>query len=275
MLSYCQYLPRWLNGSSRDERFGDDVHRLVEARVGLLHRDAEARELVPAIALADAEIEPSAGQQVKRRGLLGQQDRVVPRQDQHGGAEAQRRGARAEPGQQVEAGRDLAEAGEMVLDDKGAVKAERLGLDIVLDPLAEALAAVGHFRAGAGPPRLRAAEKSETHLRSLLCEAPLAAAARLRNARRYPKCCVIIAAIARRHRRAAESLKFPIRREFSERGRRNLADFLGWPRFPRAEQGIFRAPSSERRGSIRAFRYRCSPRCSREPGSYAGSMWRF
>src|SRR5439155_3524911 len=51
----------------------------------------------------------------------------------------------------------------MVLDDKGAVKAERLGLDIVRDPLAETLAAVGQFRAGDRPPRLGAAEKSKPH----------------------------------------------------------------------------------------------------------------
>src|SRR5207237_10287814 len=109
------------------------------------------------------EIEPAAGQQVEGRGLLGEQDRVVPRQYQYGGAEAQGRGARAEPGQQVEAGRDLAEPGEMVLDDKGRVKAERLGLDIVRDPVAEALAAVGIRRQGIGPARLRAAKKSKPH----------------------------------------------------------------------------------------------------------------
>ena len=87
----------------------------------------------------------------------------------------------------------------MVLDDKGAVEAERLGLDIVLDPLAETLAAVGHFRAGAGPPRLRAAEKSETHLGRSFVEAPLEAAARL------PACAAIPEMLRyyRSHRAAA------------------------------------------------------------------------
>ena len=52
----------------------------------------------------------------------------------------------------------------MVLDDKGAAKAERLGLDIVLDKVAEALAAVelAGLRAG-GPPRRGAAEQAELH----------------------------------------------------------------------------------------------------------------
>src|SRR5439155_4221823 len=127
------------------------------------HIDTETGEFVVAIPLADTEIEPSAGQQVEGRGLLGEQYRVVPRQYQYGGAEAQGRGARAEPCQQVEAGRDLAEAGEMVLDDKGRVEAKRLGLDIVRDPLAEAMARVGQFRAGDRPPRLGTAEKSKPH----------------------------------------------------------------------------------------------------------------
>src|SRR5947209_8530753 len=74
-------------------------------------------------------------------------------------------GAGAEPGQQVEAGRHLAKAGEMMLDEKGAVKAERLGFDIVIDELAEALAAV---RVGTAAPCLRAAEQSKTHRLLLL-----------------------------------------------------------------------------------------------------------
>ena len=80
-----------------------------------------------------------------------------------------RRGARAEPGQQVERRRDLAIAGEMVLDDKGAAKPEPLGLDIVVDEVAKPLAAVELGRLGAGgPPRRRAAEQTEPHRAMLL-----------------------------------------------------------------------------------------------------------
>src|SRR6185437_16584753 len=78
---------------------GDDVDRFLEPRLGFLHGDAEADELVVAIALADAEIEPAAGQQVEGRRLLGEQHRVVPRQDQNGGAEPDGAGAGADPGQ--------------------------------------------------------------------------------------------------------------------------------------------------------------------------------
>ena len=49
----------------------------------------------------------------------------------------------------------------MVLDDKGAVKAERLGLDVVVDEVAKPLAAVEF---GAAAPCGGAAEETELHL---------------------------------------------------------------------------------------------------------------
>ena len=58
----------------------------------------------------------------------------------------------------------------MMLDDKGAVKAERLGLDIVVDEVAEPLGAV-EFAARRGPRR-RAAEQTEPHDVALLSSPP-------------------------------------------------------------------------------------------------------
>src|SRR5271170_5383640 len=143
---------------------GDHIEHFLEALVGLLHRYTKAGELVPAIALADAEIEPSARQQIESRGLLGQQHGIVPGQDQYRRAEPQMPRAGAEPGQQIEAGRNLAKAGEMMFDKKCAVIAQRLGLDIVVDEIAEALAAVG-IRTGSS--RLCATEQSELHRSNL------------------------------------------------------------------------------------------------------------
>src|SRR5205823_12107058 len=120
----------------------DHIEAFGKARIRLVHIDAEAGELVVAVALADAEIEPAAGQEVEGRGLLGQKDRIMPGQHNDGGAEPQRRRAGAKPGQEVQRRRNLAVSGEMVLDYKGAAKAERLGLDIVFDEVAEAFAAV-------------------------------------------------------------------------------------------------------------------------------------
>src|SRR5713101_7057940 len=89
----------------------------------------------------------------------------MPGQHEYRGAQAQPARARAEPGQQVERGRDLAIAGEVVLDDERAVEAERLGLDVVVDELAEPLAAV---ELGTAASRRRTAEQTELH-RLLLC----------------------------------------------------------------------------------------------------------
>ena len=144
----------------RRPRLGDDVDRFLEPRFGLLHRNAEADELVVPVSLADAEIQPSARQQVHRRRLLRQQHRVVPRQHDHRRSETQRARAGADPGQQVERGGDLAEAGEVMFDDERALVAQRFGLDDVLDVVLEAGGAV-HVRAAA--LRLGRAEKSEPH----------------------------------------------------------------------------------------------------------------
>ena len=75
----------------RGPGFGDDVDRFFEAGAGILHRNAEAGEFVVAIAFANAEIEAPAGQQVDRRGLFGQQHRIVPGQHQHRGPQPQGR----------------------------------------------------------------------------------------------------------------------------------------------------------------------------------------
>ena len=62
----------------------------------------------------------------------------------------------------------------MVLDDKGAAKPERLGLDVVFDEVAKSFAAVEFAGVGAGgPPRRRAAEQTELH-DALLLAWPLA-----------------------------------------------------------------------------------------------------
>ena len=79
----------------------------------------------------------------------------MPRQNHHRRTETQPARARAKPGQQIDCGRNLAIAGEVVLDDKGAVKAERFGLDVVIDEVAEALGAVEF---GTTAPRRRTAE---------------------------------------------------------------------------------------------------------------------
>src|SRR5262249_53536510 len=143
---------------------GDDRERLLEARVGLRERDRETPELVVAITLADPEIEPAIRQQVESRRLLGQDHRIVPWKHHHGGAEPQSRGARREPGEEGEVGRDLVPAGEVMLDQERAVIAERFRLDVEIDEVMKPLA---HAGAGMQTAGLRGTKNSKTHDRGL------------------------------------------------------------------------------------------------------------
>src|SRR4051794_34567583 len=82
----------------------------------------------------------------------------MPGQHDHRGAEADRRGARRQIGEQIQRGRDLPEPGEMMLNEEHARKAEFLGGDNVPDEIVVAFAVPR--RAAARP---RAAEQSEFH----------------------------------------------------------------------------------------------------------------
>ena len=126
----------------RCPRLQQDLDRFLEPRIGLLHWHVETGEFVVAVAFADAEIQSSSRQQVQRRCLFGQQNRIVPGQHDHRGAKPQPVRARTEPGQQVQRRRDLAETGEMMFHHEGAVKAQRLGFDVVVDEVAKPLGTV-------------------------------------------------------------------------------------------------------------------------------------
>ena len=135
----------------RRPRLADHLHGFVEPLGRLLGRDAEAGELVAAVALADAEIEAAVRQQVEGRRLLGDEDRVVPGQHDDRGAETDALGTGRQVGEQAHRGRDLAKAGEMVLDQEDARKAELLGLDHVVDEIVVGVAVAGRAATGAGP----------------------------------------------------------------------------------------------------------------------------
>ena len=143
----------------RGPRFEDQPERFLVTLQRFFLRNAEALELDVAVALADAEIEPAARQQVEGRGLLGEQHRIVPRQ--HGDRRSQPDpfGPGRQIGQQIERRRDLARAGEVMLDQEDAVVAETLGLLDQVDQLAVALAVRGFVAA----PGDGAAEETEFH----------------------------------------------------------------------------------------------------------------
>src|SRR5438128_10953408 len=161
MSSNSQDLPRWLKGSSAVHAFSrTSRHSSNLASASSIDMRKPAKLVVP-LALADPEIEPAPGQEIERRGLFRQQHRVVPWQHHDSGAETQPARARSDPGQEIERGRHLTVAREVVLHDERAVKAQRLRLDVVVDEIAKSLAAV-EFRTTA--PRRGTAEQAESHV---------------------------------------------------------------------------------------------------------------
>jgi len=102
------------------------------------------------VALPDTEVEPAAGDEIERRRLLCQQDRVVPGQHHYGRAEAQSGGAHGKASEQHQRGGDLVPSGEVMLDQEARVKAELLSLDVEVEIVAEALARLGRKIIAAG-----------------------------------------------------------------------------------------------------------------------------
>lgn len=158
-----QYLPECEKRCSEVKAFTIRPGGFLEPLLGFRRVDAETLEFVVAIALADTEFQAPARKQVERGSLFGQQNGIVPGQHHDGRTDPNRGGLGGHPAQQVHAGRDLTEAGEMMLDDEGRLIAQRFGLDVVFDIVLEPLSAVD-VRAAA--LRLRASEQSEFHERS-------------------------------------------------------------------------------------------------------------
>ena len=144
-------------------RLADDLHRLVEALGGLRHGNAEAVELGLAVALADAEIDPPAAQEIERGDLLGHQHRIVPGQHDHRRAEADVPGLGRKIRQHGHRGRHLAMTGEVMLDHEELPEAQAVGFDHILD---EALVALAVLKTDTAPGS-RSAEQSKLHVASL------------------------------------------------------------------------------------------------------------
>src|SRR5262249_12271090 len=79
-----------------------EIQGLIEACRRLFNSDAKTVEFGGPVAFADAEIQPAIAEKIERRHLLGEQDRIVPRQHHHSGAKAQALGASSQVAQEVE-----------------------------------------------------------------------------------------------------------------------------------------------------------------------------
>src|SRR6516165_12641961 len=78
------------------QRIDDHWSRLIEALSGLVHAQAESGKLAPRQAAAKAEAEPALAQHVEHDRILGDAQRIMPRQDDSRGAQID---VRAERGQ--------------------------------------------------------------------------------------------------------------------------------------------------------------------------------
>ncbi len=112
-----------------------DLHALVRESTALPERDAQGLELLGHRARPDAQDHPPTRHLIQRRGVLGQLHRVVVRQHQHRGAQADAPGGRCQVGQRgqgmivglvIEAFPDVAAVQQMVHDPDGVV-AQRFG----------------------------------------------------------------------------------------------------------------------------------------------------
>ena len=72
------------------KRAAEHCQNFLETRFGLFGSHCKACKLVVAIALADAEIEPSGREHVERRNLLGEKNWIMPGQHEHRRAQPSR-----------------------------------------------------------------------------------------------------------------------------------------------------------------------------------------
>ena len=102
----------------------DHRRRLVEALARLVHAQAEGGELAARQTAPEAEPQPSPAQHVEHRGVLGDAQRVVPGQDNRGGAEIDIGAQRGQIGHQLQIVRHERIVVEVMLGRPQAVEAE-------------------------------------------------------------------------------------------------------------------------------------------------------
>ena len=91
--------------------------------------DLERRVFAAVVAAAGGEIDAAAAEQIERRPLLGDADRMVQRRDVDRGREPDVLGARGDVGQHQLGRGQHAERVEMMLADPGRVHAELVGVE--------------------------------------------------------------------------------------------------------------------------------------------------
>ena len=106
------------------EGLDDHRRRLVEALARLVHAEAERGELAPRQAPPQAEAQAALAQHVEHGGILGDAERIVPRQDDGGGAQVDIGTERRQVGHQLKIVGHERVIVEMVLRRPEAVEAQ-------------------------------------------------------------------------------------------------------------------------------------------------------
>ena len=121
-----------------------DLQAFFENALVVVEIDVKRLVFAPVIAAPGGEIDAAVAQQIERRPLLGDADRMMQRHHGHRRREADAAGARRDVGQhQVGAGQD-AERVEMMLADPGRMHAELFGIErLVGDVLDEGVGGTG------------------------------------------------------------------------------------------------------------------------------------
>ena len=122
-------MPWWRDAAVGAPELLEDLHAFFEDALVVRERDVERRVLAAVVAAAGGEIDAAVAEQIERRPLLGDADRMVQRRHVDGGREADVLGARRDIGQHQLGGGEHAERVEMVLADPGRVHAELVGVE--------------------------------------------------------------------------------------------------------------------------------------------------
>ena len=109
-------------------QFAHDFEAFVENPLVVLERHPERQIFAPVIAAAGGEIDAAVAEQIERRPLLGDPDRIVQRQHRDGGSEPDMLGARGDIGEHQIGTGQHAERIEMMLADPGRMHAELVGI---------------------------------------------------------------------------------------------------------------------------------------------------
>ena len=106
------------------QRVDDHRRRFVEALARFVHAHAKRGELAPRQAAAETQAQPSLAQQVEHRRLLRDPQRVVPGDDDRGGAQIDVRARRRQIAHQLEVVGDERVVVEVMLGRPQTVEAE-------------------------------------------------------------------------------------------------------------------------------------------------------